>query len=148
LRHKNQYGKAMPMTRLDTSLAGFAGRFTVDKTGLSGGFDVELTWTPDHGLPNVSGTGVLDTATPPSGPSILTALQEQLGLKLVYDKGPVAVLVVDRIEGHRRSNASLIPRQSRGLYFVSRSKRLVGVADAAPVIWATLTVAGYSSSFI
>lgn len=45
-------------------------------------------------------------------------------------------------------NASLIPRQSRGLYFVSRSKRLVGVADAAPIVWATSTVAGYSSSFI
>jgi hypothetical protein len=48
----------------------------------------------------------------------------------------------------RPSNASLIPRQSRGLYFVSRSKRLVGVADAAPIVWATSTVAGYSSSFI
>ena len=35
-----------------------------------------------------------------------------------------------------------------GAYFVSRSKRLAGVADAAPVIWATLTVAGYSSSLI
>ena len=39
-----------------------------------------------------------------------------------------------RMSRASRSNATLIPRQSRGLYFVSRSKRLCGVADAAPVI--------------
>jgi uncharacterized protein (TIGR03435 family) len=92
------YGKAIRMTQLATSLAPFVGRFTVDKTGLTGGFDVELTWTPDQGPPNVSGTGVPDPAPGSSGPSIFTALQEQLGLKLVSDKGPVAVLVVTHIE--------------------------------------------------
>jgi uncharacterized protein (TIGR03435 family) len=59
----------------------------VDKTGLAGVFDVELQWTPDQ--------VALDAA---GGPSIFGALQEQLGLKLVTQRGPVEVLVVDRVE--------------------------------------------------
>src|SRR5262245_2238434 len=77
------YGKAIPMTQLASSLAPFVERFTVDKTGLAGGYDVELTWTSD------------DSAT---GPSLFAALQEQLGLKLVSDKGQVPLLIVDRLE--------------------------------------------------
>jgi len=90
------YGKAIPMSTLATSLAPFVGRFTVDKTGLTGGFDVELTWAPDPAFLN----GSNPSADPPnpSGPSIFAALQEQLGLKLVSDKGPLAVLVVDHLE--------------------------------------------------
>ena len=78
-------GKAIPMTQLATSLAPFVNRFTVDRTGLAGGYDVELTWTPEP-APSADGP-----------PSIFTALQEQLGLKLVSEKGPVDVLVVDRV---------------------------------------------------
>jgi uncharacterized protein (TIGR03435 family) len=70
------------MTQLATSLAPFVSRFTVDKTGLTGGFDVELTWTSDDS----------------TGPGIFTAIQEQLGLKLISEKGPVNVLVLDRAE--------------------------------------------------
>ena len=87
-------GKAISMAQLATSLAPFAGRFSVDKTGLTGGFDVELKWAPDVGFPVPAAT----TATEHLSPSLFTALQEQLGLKLVSDKGPVAVLVVDRLE--------------------------------------------------
>jgi uncharacterized protein (TIGR03435 family) len=83
-------GKAIPMTQLASSLAPFAGRFTVDKTGLAGGFDVELTWT----LEDAASIG----APNPAGPSLFGALQEQLGLKLVADKAPVALVVVDRLE--------------------------------------------------
>ena len=79
-------GKSIPMTQLATSLAPIVSRFTVDKTGLKGVFDVDLTWTPDA-LQNDS-----------SGPSIFTALQEQLGLKLIFEKNPVDVLVLDRAE--------------------------------------------------
>jgi uncharacterized protein (TIGR03435 family) len=75
-------GKSISMTQLATSLAPFVSRFTVDKTGLTGGFDVELTWSSD------------DSAEP----GIFTAIQEQLGLKLVSEKGPVNVMVVDRAE--------------------------------------------------
>jgi uncharacterized protein (TIGR03435 family) len=91
------YGKAIPMSMLATSLAPFVSRFTVDKTGLTGGFDVAVTWTPDPAFPNVS-SPLADAAPNSSGPSIFVALQEQLGLKLVSDKGPVAVLVVDHLE--------------------------------------------------
>jgi uncharacterized protein (TIGR03435 family) len=80
-------GKAIPMTQLATTLAFFVHRFTVDKTGLVGGFDVELTWTPE----------TTNTPDDSGGLSIFTAAQEQLGLKLVSDKGPVDVLVVDRV---------------------------------------------------
>jgi uncharacterized protein (TIGR03435 family) len=80
------YGKAIPMATLATSLAPLVSGFTVDKTGLTGGFDIEMTWTPD------------DTALNSSGPSIFSALQDQLGLKFVSEKGPVSVLVVDHLE--------------------------------------------------
>jgi len=83
-------GKSIPLSQLATSLGPFVSRFTVDKTGVTGRFDVELTWTPDPVSPN--------TATDSPGPSIFTALQEQLGLKLVSERGPVEVLVVDRVQ--------------------------------------------------
>jgi uncharacterized protein (TIGR03435 family) len=62
-------------------------RTFVDKTGLTGSYDFELHWTPDDG-----------PVTPDSGPSIFTAIQEQLGLKLESTKGPVPILVIDHIE--------------------------------------------------
>jgi uncharacterized protein (TIGR03435 family) len=92
------YGKAISMATLATRLAPFVSRITVDKTGLTGGFDVELTWTPDQRSPNPAENPSSDASSNSSGPSIVTALQEQLGLKLVSETGPVAVLVVDRIE--------------------------------------------------
>jgi uncharacterized protein (TIGR03435 family) len=91
-------GKAISMTQLATSLAPFVSRFTVDKTGLAGSFDVELTWTPEQAASNIAGNEGPDAASASSGPTIFTALQEQLGLKLVSDRGPVDVLVVDRLE--------------------------------------------------
>jgi bla regulator protein blaR1 len=73
------------------------GRFVLNRTGLQGYFDFHVQWTPDPGQ-NLGG----DSDTPPpagaDGPSIFTALQEQLGLKLESGKGPVEVLVVDRAE--------------------------------------------------
>lgn len=92
------FGKAISMAQLATSLAPFVSRFTVDKTGLAGGFDVELTWTPDQAPPNIAGNGLPDAAPDSSGPSVFTALREQLGLKLVSERGPVAVLVMDHLE--------------------------------------------------
>jgi uncharacterized protein (TIGR03435 family) len=67
----------------------------VDGTGLSGVFDATLRFTPDR-IPN--GPGVPDYSIDPDGPSIFTALQEQLGLKLNARTGPVDVLVIDRAE--------------------------------------------------
>lgn len=86
------------MAALATSLTPFVSRFIVDKTGLSGGLDVELNWTPDQPISNAPGNPLPDAPPNSSGPSIFAALQEQLGLKLASEKGPVAVLVVDHLE--------------------------------------------------
>lgn len=68
-------------------LSGKVGRLVVDKTGLTGLYDMTLKWTPD---------GQPESAD--SGPSIFTALEEQLGLKLVPAKAPVDTVVVDHVE--------------------------------------------------
>jgi uncharacterized protein (TIGR03435 family) len=60
----------------------------VDKTGLTGRYNFRLRWTPD-GIENKDAM---------SGPSIFTALQEQLGLKLQPSRGPVKVLIIDHVE--------------------------------------------------
>jgi len=86
---------AVPMTNFARNISPIAGRSVVDKTGLTGGFDGELTWTPDASL----GTPQ-DDGPPPAndGPSLFTAIQEQLGLKLDARRGPVEVLVIDSVE--------------------------------------------------
>ena len=74
-------------------------RLVVDRTGLEGNFDVDLHFTPEH-VPNF-GPGGPPPGTPPidpDGPSIFAAVQEQLGLKLDPQRGPVEVLVIDRVE--------------------------------------------------
>lgn len=72
------------------------GRQVVDRTGLTGFYDFDLTFNAAAAAPTPT------PATPPGGaddaPSIFTALQEQLGLKLEAARGPVDVLVIDRIE--------------------------------------------------
>jgi len=83
------------MSDFARNLAGFAGRPIVDRTGLSGTYDFELLWTPDEPPP----AGVtLPPWYDPNGPSLVTAVQEQLGLKLDATTGPVDVLVIDGAE--------------------------------------------------
>ena len=74
-----------------------AGRKVVDKTGLSGAFDCELTWTPQVFLQR-SFDRERFSSIDPDGPSIFTAVQEQLGLKLESARGAVDVLVIDHVE--------------------------------------------------
>ena len=83
------------------------GRLVVNKTGLKGAYDFTLKWTPDEGEGGMFGgpppgpDGKPRDVAPPadaSGPSIFTALQEQLGLKLESQKGPVDTLVIDHLE--------------------------------------------------
>lgn len=98
-------GQEIAVAFLAQNLSEQLGRTVVDQTGLKGNYDFTLKWTPDPGpaaLAQVepgSGSGP-DNAPPPdsSGPSIFTALQEQLGLELVSTKGPVDILVIDHIE--------------------------------------------------
>jgi bla regulator protein blaR1 len=92
-------GGGFPITQLATTLSQLVGRSVVDRTGLSGEYDIELKFAPDQmpiGLPPK-----LDVPLPPldpNGPSIFTALQEQLGLKLESSKDAVDVLVIDHAE--------------------------------------------------
>jgi len=91
------------LAALSSTLAGSAGRVVVDRTGFTDRFDIDLTWTPDQIPQAQTGAGaqplVVNGATvDPNGPSLFTALQEQLGLKLESTKGPVDVLVIDRAE--------------------------------------------------
>lgn len=84
-------GYKLTSTNLTVGLSFFLGRLVRDKTGLTGKYDIELEWTPDGPL----------LQSPPSEagpPSIFTALQQQLGLKLESAKGPVKILVIDHIE--------------------------------------------------
>ena len=77
-----------------------AGRTVVDNTALKGNYDFTLHWTPDQSAPALSGPsggGPDSTTSSESGPSIFTAIQEQLGLKLEPQKGPVEILVVDHV---------------------------------------------------
>jgi uncharacterized protein (TIGR03435 family) len=77
------------MTQLSGQLSRALNSTVVDKTNLPGLFDVDLTFAA--GL-SVGGPG------PADAPSIFTALQEQLGLKLESGRGPVDVLVIDSVE--------------------------------------------------
>jgi uncharacterized protein (TIGR03435 family) len=85
-----QFASILTNTRADDE------RLVFDKTRLTGRFRFHMTFTP----------GKMPTAAPPpgvppidpNGPSFFTALEEQLGLKLVATKGPVEVVVIDSIE--------------------------------------------------
>ncbi len=96
----NLKARGSTMAALASTLSTFAGRIVVDRTGLAGGYDVDLTWTPDQIPRPVGDQPVQVNGVPvdPNGPSLFTALQEQLGLKLESTKGPVDVLVVERAE--------------------------------------------------
>lgn len=85
------------MDQLADVLSRYSDRPVLNKTGLIGGFKFELQWAPDERQPKPSEGGDGNTSVS-SGPSIFTAVQEQLGLKLVPQKAPVAVLVIDHVE--------------------------------------------------
>jgi uncharacterized protein (TIGR03435 family) len=73
----------LSMDVLAASLAGIVGqgRTVIDKTGLTGRFDYTLEWAPE-----------------PAGPTALQALRDELGLKVESTRGPVQILVIDRVE--------------------------------------------------
>jgi uncharacterized protein (TIGR03435 family) len=80
-------GHGISIESLTFSITNLVGRVIVDKTGLTGRYDMTLNWTPDE-----------EAGTSTTGPSIFTALEEQLGLKLVSAKGPVDTIVIDHVE--------------------------------------------------
>jgi uncharacterized protein (TIGR03435 family) len=83
-------GSQLSMQTLALLISRFERQTVIDITGLKGLYEVKLEWTPDF-PPLVNGAPA-ETAP---GPSLFTAVQEQLGLKLESRKGPVDVLVVD-----------------------------------------------------
>jgi uncharacterized protein (TIGR03435 family) len=87
---------------LSPLLSNETGRTVVDKTGLTGNYDFTLTWTPDPSAggerPQDPGAGDIAQPSGDNGPTLFTALEEQLGLKLESTKGPVDVLVIDHVE--------------------------------------------------
>jgi uncharacterized protein (TIGR03435 family) len=77
-----------------------AGRTIIDKTGLNGLYDIKLQWMPDTPPPNNSAATGGPEAAPidQNGPSMFTAIEEQLGLRLESAKGPVDVIVIDSVQ--------------------------------------------------
>jgi uncharacterized protein (TIGR03435 family) len=90
----------MLLGELARSLSQFVGRIVLDKTGLTERYDFQLKYAPEgRGVGPGPGPGGPDPQpVDPNMPSLFTALQEQLGLKLESQRGPVEVVVIDRVE--------------------------------------------------
>ena len=109
-----QFGRGSA-TFTNISLAGLAGQLSldlgrpvIDRTDLKGGYDFTLEWTPATGEGGPEAFGLAPRAEPSSaadsnGPSIFTALQEQLGLKLESQKGPVETIIIEGVERPSRN---------------------------------------------
>jgi len=82
----------MSMSQLADSLSRTVSLPVLNMTGIKGVFDIELKWAPDDGRDNAN------------GPSIFTALQEHLGLKLEQRKGPMEIIVVDHAQKNPTEN--------------------------------------------
>jgi uncharacterized protein (TIGR03435 family) len=88
-------GRSVPLDRFIDLLSRYTGRTVIDKTGLTGKFDIDLKWSMDESQLRALPDG---PQADPTGPSLMTALQEQLGLKLESHKGPVEMFVIDHVE--------------------------------------------------
>jgi uncharacterized protein (TIGR03435 family) len=89
------------MADFATMISGTAQRVVIDKTGLTGYYDMALTYTPTNDqLPQGPPPPGAPAPPPidPDGPTFFTAIQEQLGLKLDNQRGPVEVVVIDSIQ--------------------------------------------------
>ncbi len=87
--HNTQlYATGVPLSSLAAQLSGHLHRIVIDKTGLSGKYNLSLAWTPDDAPP----------AQDAAAPTLFTALQEQLGLKLQPSKAEIEMFVVDQVE--------------------------------------------------
>lgn len=92
-------GKGSTMFDLALTLTNFpvVGRFVLDRTELSGRYDWSLEWTPTF-VNSTGGAGIVANPQASEGVTLFGALQEQLGLKLRAETGPVDVVVIDSIE--------------------------------------------------
>lgn len=90
-------GEGTPIHFLAIMLSRQVGRTIVDQTGLTGRYDFKLIWTPDDAAAQAPPSADSGAALP-AGPSLFSAIPEQLGLKLESIKGPVDVIVIDHVE--------------------------------------------------
>jgi uncharacterized protein (TIGR03435 family) len=86
-------GTDIPIDSFVRNLAYIVSRTVIDKTGLTGKYDMKLKWTPEDQAMSADANSSSDAS-----PSIFTVIEEQLGLKLVSSKGPVDTLVIDHVE--------------------------------------------------
>ena len=86
------------VSMLAVELSKRLGRVVIDKTGITGRYDIVLTWSPDEGTSVPPSVNSATSAATDLGASVFTAIEEQLGLKLESQRGPVQVLVIDTIE--------------------------------------------------
>jgi uncharacterized protein (TIGR03435 family) len=92
-------GRRLPLSSLLRVLSRQVGRTVLDKTGLKDDYDFKITYAPDLALqPEFAAAGADSLSAGGGGPSLFTALREQLGLRLEAQKGPVEVLVIDSIQ--------------------------------------------------
>jgi uncharacterized protein (TIGR03435 family) len=88
--------QAQPMAILAALLSTlYAGRPVIDKTGLTGLYDIKLQLPPNAGPTAPTGP---DTTSALPEPSLFSAIEDQLGLKLQSAKGPLPVLVIDSVQ--------------------------------------------------
>ena len=90
-------GRRLTMGHLVTPLTQLTRRPVVDETGLAGEFDVDVTFMPDQPVA-LNGAAAPPSLSQSDRPPLLTAIQEDLGLKLETRRREVDVLVIDRIE--------------------------------------------------
>jgi len=98
------------VTQIAEMLGNQLGRPVVDQTGLTADYDFTLEYAPDDSMrgpagmpppgppPDGGGGGGALSSSEGGGPSLMAALQEQLGLKLEPKKGPIDLLVIDTME--------------------------------------------------
>jgi uncharacterized protein (TIGR03435 family) len=91
-------GTRATMTNLGVVLSRQLSQPVIDRSNLTGKYDFELIWSPDTGCEARPNSAAGATDDPVDRPSLFTALQEQIGLKLEAIKGPVEVIVVEHAE--------------------------------------------------
>jgi uncharacterized protein (TIGR03435 family) len=95
-RGRGLHGQSITMTELALNLSFWAGQAVINKTALSGAFNIVTTpWVPDNPGPNFAAEAGTD---PANLPTLFTMLPEQLGLRLEAQKEPIDVVVIDHLE--------------------------------------------------
>jgi uncharacterized protein (TIGR03435 family) len=90
--------RGLPLSAFTRLVGPIVGRVVVDRTGLSGPWNAEIEFSPDQGGGLAGGAPPAPAAPVTDAPSLFTAVQEQLGLKLESTRAPVDVIVIERLE--------------------------------------------------